>query len=153
MVTLNVNGAPRAIEAPDDKPLLWVLREDLGLRGAKYSCGKGLCGACTVLVDGGAVRSCVTPVATVGERSVTTIEGLADPLGVALKAAWRELKVAQCGYCQTGQIMAAHDLLSHRAVNDPPAIKDTLNNLCRCATYNRIHQAIEAVAAAMAGDG
>jgi len=146
MIELNINGAARSVEVAGGKPLLWVLREDLSLRGAKYSCGLGMCGACTVIVDGKAVRSCITPVSSVGDKPVQTIEGLNDALGLTLKETWRRRGVAQCGYCQTGQIMAAYDLLNHRAEGAPLDVAGKLTNLCRCGTYNRIRDAIEEVA-------
>ena len=145
MIELNINGAPRSVEVAGSKPLLWVLREDLNLRGAKYTCGVGMCGACTVMVDGKAVRSCVTPVASVGDKPIQTIEGLNDDLGLALKEAWRRRRVAQCGYCQTGQIMAAYDLISNRE-DGAEVDAGKITNLCRCGTYNRIRAAVDEVA-------
>lgn len=152
MIELNINGAPRSVEVAGNKPLLWVLREDLNLRGAKYTCGLGMCGACTVIVDGKAVRSCITSVSSVGDKPVQTIEGLNDELGLALKETWRRRRVAQCGYCQTGQIMAAYDLISNHTEDAPLDVAGKLTNLCRCGTYNRIREAIEEVAA-QTGDG
>ena len=145
MIELNINGAPRSVEVESKKPLLWVLREDLNLRGVKYTCGLGLCGACTVLVDGKAVRSCVTSVGSVSDKSVQTIEGLNDPLGLSLKETWCRRRVSQCGYCQTGQIMAAHALISTTDA-DSAVVAKSLTNLCRCGTYNRVHAAIKEVA-------
>ena len=150
MGTLTINGEPREIEVPDNKPLLWVLREDLALRGAKYSCGMGLCGACTVLVDGVATRSCVVPVSSVEGKAIRTIEGLDDALGAALKETWIQQRVAQCGYCQTGQIMAAYSLLSTRETSGPIDDSEALTNLCRCGTTPRIRAAINTVASQLA---
>ena len=137
---LKVNGRPRLVDAPGDKPLLWVLREELALSGPKFGCGQGLCGACTVLLDGQAVRSCSTPLSAVGQAAVTTIEGVgSSAIGQRIAAAWVDLDVPQCGYCQAGQIMSAVSLL-----HDNPAPKDDeidaamSGNLCRCGTYHRI---------------
>ncbi|MEE2755604.1 MAG: 2Fe-2S iron-sulfur cluster-binding protein [Myxococcota bacterium] len=149
MVSITVNGQMRTIDVPDEKPILWVLREDLALKGAKYGCGVGMCGACTVLVDGQALRACVTPINQAHEKTVTTIEGLDDELGLLLKNKWKALKVAQCGYCQTGQIMAAYSLLSEREQTSPQPLSQRLNNLCRCGTYTRIHQAVSEVSLEM----
>lgn len=146
MIEVNINGALREVEVEGSKPLLWVLREDLGLRGAKYTCGMGICGACTVMVDGQAVRSCITPLSSVGDKPVQTIEGLNDELGVALKETWRQRRVAQCGYCQTGQIMAAYALIANRDEDAELDVRGKITNLCRCGTYNRVREAIEAVA-------
>ena len=145
MTELNVNGTLHSIEVSEDKPLLWVLREDLKLRGAKYSCGRGLCGACTVLVDGQATRSCVTPVGLVADKAVRTIEGLDDTLGSALKAAWIRHRVAQCGYCQSGQIMSAYAMVNQGGPSPDVPLKQSLTNLCRCGTYNRIEAALSEV--------
>jgi len=146
MIELTINGETKRVEAPDNKPLLWVLRENFKLRGAKYSCGQGMCGACTVLVDGNAVRSCVTPISSLDSKSVLTIEGLNDTLGVSLKEAWRRLRVAQCGYCQSGQIMAAYSLFTKRERRGALTEDEGLTNLCRCGTYTRIRQALNEVA-------
>jgi len=144
---LSVNGQSHKVEAPPDMPLLWVLRERLGLTGTKFGCGQGLCGACTVLLGGTAVRSCLTRLGDLRGRSITTIEGL-DPKGAhPLQKAWIEADVAQCGYCQTGQIMTAAALL---AANPGPSDADIDQamgrNVCRCGTYLRIREAIHLAA-------
>ena len=143
-----LNGqAVTTSEAPDT-PLLWVVRDGLGLKGSKFGCGAGLCGACTMQVDGQAIRSCVTPVAAVAGKSVTTIEGLGTPQQPhKLQAIWAELGVAQCGYCQSGQIMAAHALLASNAKPTEADIDAAMSgNVCRCGTYPRIKQAIRQAA-------
>jgi len=141
---ITVNEKPEAVEVEDDTPLLWVLRDTLGLIGTKFGCGKGLCGACTVHVDGKAVRSCITPISTVGEKKITTIEGLStDGKLTKLQQAWIEIDVAQCGYCQGGQIMSATALLKNTPQPDEEAIDAAMaGNICRCATYSRIREAI-----------
>ncbi|HYQ54874.1 MAG TPA: (2Fe-2S)-binding protein, partial [Pseudomonas sp.] len=127
--------------------LLWVIRDDLGLTGTKYGCGLAQCGACSVLVDGNVVRACVTPVAGVVGREVTTIEAIeADAVGKRVVAAWVEHQVAQCGYCQSGQVMAATALLKHTAKPSDEQIAAAMVNLCRCGTYNAIHAALHALA-------
>jgi isoquinoline 1-oxidoreductase subunit alpha len=150
---LRVNGRTVNVDAPGDMPLLWALRDVLHMHGTKYGCGEGLCGACTVLLDGKAVRSCVTPVSEVGKRAVTTIEGLSADGTHPLQRAWQEVDVPQCGYCQAGQIMSAAELL---ASNPKPTDKDIDEamdgNLCRCGTYLRIRSAIHR-AAELAGAG
>jgi aerobic-type carbon monoxide dehydrogenase small subunit (CoxS/CutS family) len=145
-IVLTVNGERRTVEVDPEKPLLWVLRDDLRLTGAKYGCGAGLCGACTVLVGGEPVRSCVRPVGTVSESPVTTIEGLAtrDRLH-PVQQAWIDEDVAQCGYCQAGQIMAAVALLS-RTPAPTEADVASITNLCRCGTYPRVRRAINLAA-------
>jgi isoquinoline 1-oxidoreductase alpha subunit len=146
---LTVNNVAKSVDVPPDTPLLWVLRDVLDLKGAKYGCGMGVCGACTVLVDGHAVRSCMTHVGSVTGQHVTTIEGL-SPGGLhPVQAAWESIDVAQCGYCQSGQIMAAAALLD-RSPHPTDAEIDTAmsGNLCRCGTYPRIRQAIHQAAAA-----
>lgn len=144
---INVNGQVYSVDAPDEKPLLWVLREDLGFTGTKFGCGISECGACSVHVNGRTVRSCSMELSRVRDRSVTTIEGIAGPVAEAVQAAWRELDVVQCGYCQSGQIMAAVSLL---ASNPSPSDEDIDNamrrNLCRCGTYLRIRAAIHRAA-------
>lgn len=144
MTRLTVNEAAREVDAEDDTPLLWVLREDLGLQGTKYGCGVGLCGACTVHLDGDAVRSCQLPLSEVGDRRVTTIEGLA-PTGGPLhpvQAAWIADQVPQCGYCQPGMIMAVAALLKTNARPTEADIRDQISNICRCGTYPRLVGAI-----------
>jgi isoquinoline 1-oxidoreductase subunit alpha len=151
-IELVVNGERRTVDVDASTPLLWVLRENLGLVGAKYGCGAAQCGACTVHLDGRAARSCVTPVAAVGDRKVTTIEGFDDAVGAALKQAWIDLDVPQCGYCQTGQIMSAGVLLQERARPTDDDIDACMaGNICRCATYERIRNAIHLAAARNGG--
>jgi isoquinoline 1-oxidoreductase alpha subunit len=146
--SLQVNGQPRTVEVAEDTPLLWVLRDHLDLVGTKFGCGMSLCGACTVHLDGQAVRACVTPVSAVGERKVVTIEGLAtNGKFTALQQAWCDLDVAQCGYCQAGQIMCATALLNEKANPTDEDIDLAMSgNLCRCATYTRIRKAIHTAA-------
>ncbi|MFY8122468.1 MAG: (2Fe-2S)-binding protein [Burkholderiaceae bacterium] len=151
--SLLVNGRLRQVASRRDTPLLWALREDLGLTGAKYGCGAALCGACTVHVDGQAVRSCVTPLSAVAGRAVTTIEGADTPQARALQNAWIEHQVAQCGYCQTGALMAAAALLAATARPTDAQIDAAITNLCRCGTYPRMRTAIHAAAAALAAAG
>jgi isoquinoline 1-oxidoreductase alpha subunit len=145
--TLNVNGRPRIVDVADDTPLLWVLRDALGLAGTKYGCGIGACGACTVHLNGVATRSCTTPVSAVGRAAVTTIEGL-DPKGAhPLQRSWIELDVPQCGYCQSGQIMAAAGLLKqHPDPSDAEIDAAMAGNLCRCGAYTRIRAGIHRAA-------
>lgn len=147
--SLQVNGQPRTVEVAEDTPLLWVLRDHLDLVGTKFGCGMSLCGACTVHLDGQAVRACVTPVSAVGARKVTTIEGLAtNGKLTALQQAWCDLDVAQCGYCQAGQIMCATALLNEKPNPTDEDIDLAMSgNLCRCATYTRIRKAIHTAAA------
>lgn len=151
MLTLQVNGAAHEVDVPDDMPLLWVLRDVLGLPGTKFGCGIGECGACTVHVDGRAVRACSLPVSLVGNRPVTTIEGLADDqVAVEVRKAWLEIDVVQCGYCQPGQIMAAVALLkSNLHPSDEEVDQAMAGNICRCGTYRRIRAAIRNVAGAV----
>lgn len=147
-VQLTVNDAKRTISAEPDKPLLWVLREDLGLPGTKFGCGTGLCGACTVMIDGKTVRACMTPISAAAGKHVTTIEHVATtPVGKRVTEAWVELDVPQCGYCQAGQIMSATALLTAQPKPDADAIDAAMRgNLCRCATYLRIRKAIQSAA-------
>jgi len=145
MPTLTINGAKQTFEAPDDMPLLWVLRDILGMTGTKFGCGIAQCGACTVHVDGKAVRSCLLPVGAIGTRSVTTIEGIGTtPIGKKLQQAWLGLEVVQCGYCQSGQIMSAAALLATTPHPDDSDIDAAMSgNICRCGTYVRIRAAIK----------
>ena len=146
--TLNLNGQPIAVDAEPDTPLLWVIRDNLGMTGTKYGCGLAQCGACSVLVDGNVVRSCVTPVAGVVGREITTIEAIeADDVGQRVVAAWVEHQVAQCGYCQSGQVMAATALLKHTPAPTDAQIEAAMINLCRCGTYNAIRTAVHDLAA------
>ncbi|MFH1118011.1 MAG: (2Fe-2S)-binding protein [Pseudomonadota bacterium] len=143
MIELRVNKTTHRIDPDPETPLLWVLREDLGLLGTKYSCGIGECGSCVVHVDGEAVRSCVTPVGEVTGKEITTIEGLTGPIAEALKEAWIEGDVPQCGYCQPGQIMTAADLLAENPSPSDSDIDEAMTGvLCRCGTYREIRQAI-----------
>ncbi|HVP60220.1 MAG TPA: (2Fe-2S)-binding protein [Myxococcaceae bacterium] len=144
---LKVNGQARDLEGPEDLPLLWALRDGLDLKGTKFGCGIAQCGACTVLIDGVARRSCVTPVAAVGSAAITTIEGLSREGTHPLQRAWEELDVPQCGFCQTGQIMSAAALLSRTPHPTDAEIDAAMGgNLCRCATYLRIRRAIHRAA-------
>ena len=144
---LVVNGKVHAIDVASDTPLLWVLRDTLGLTGTKYGCGMGLCGACTVHLDGEAVRSCQTPVGTVGAKRITTIEGLSVDRSHPVQKAWIAEQVPQCGYCQSGQIMQAASLLAKTPHPSRQEIDRAMTgNICRCATYNRIRRAIERAA-------
>jgi isoquinoline 1-oxidoreductase alpha subunit len=142
---INVNGKVREVDVDGDTPLLWTLRDGLGILGPKYGCGVGQCGACTVHVDGTPVRSCSLPVSAVGAAKVVTIEGVgANPIGKKVQAAWSELDVAQCGYCQPGQIMSATALLTGKAKPTDADIDAAMaGNICRCATYTRIRAAIK----------
>lgn len=147
MVRLTVNGKPYQYDGDEDMPLLWFLREDAGLKGTKFGCGIGQCGACTVHLDGGAARSCITPMAAVDGRAVTTIEGLAEGNGLhPVQKAWIDIDVAQCGYCQAGQIMAVADLLSRKPIPTNQDIHTEITNICRCGTYYRLRKAIHRAA-------
>ena len=149
-LTLKVNGTARTIETDADTPLLWVLRDTIGMTGTKYGCGIAQCGACTVHLNGAAVRSCAIPVGQVGDQEITTIEGLATPEGLAIKAAWDDLAVVQCGYCQSGQIMSATALLSVNAAPNDDDIDGAMSgNICRCGTYGRIRAAVKQASLAM----
>ena len=146
-VRLTVNGRPRDVDAPPDTPLLWVLRDDLGLTGTKYGCGVGACGACSVHVDGEVVRSCGVPVASAAGKRITTIEGLAGERADAVRRAWLDEDVAQCGYCQAGQIMSTVALLAANPSPTDADIDSALSaNLCRCGTYPRIRRAVHRAA-------
>jgi isoquinoline 1-oxidoreductase alpha subunit len=145
--TILVNDLSRVVTADDDMPLLWVLRDLLGLTGTKYGCGKGLCGACTVHIDGEAVRACLTPVGTLDGRHVTTIEGLSPDRSHPVQTAWIAEQVPQCGYCQSGQIMQAATLLAKTPRPTDEHVDTVMRgNICRCATYQRIRRAIRRAA-------
>lgn len=138
---LTINGRKRKLDVEPEMPLLWVLRDELGLTGAKFGCGIGACGACSVLLDGKVARSCIVPCGSVGAKRVTTIEGLSG-VGDRVKQAWIAAQVPQCGYCQTGMIMAATSLLTQQPRPDDAAIDGAMTNICRCGTYGRIKLAI-----------
>ncbi|CAM3195636.1 MULTISPECIES: (2Fe-2S)-binding protein [Methylobacterium] len=148
MVNLSINGRQHAVDAEPDTPLLFVLRDTLGLTGTKYGCGIGQCGACTVLLDGQATRSCQIPIESVGTQPVATIEAVEqDAVGRKVVAAWVSLQVPQCGYCQSGQVMAATALLKQTPRPTDADIADAMTNLCRCGTYNAIAAAVRQAAA------
>lgn len=148
---VTINGETREIDAPEDMPLLWVLRQELGMVGTKFGCGIGMCGACTVHVDGQATRSCSLPIGSVGDRQITTIEHLAQsPVGQALQQAWLDEDVMQCGYCQSGQLMSATALLNRNPNPSESDINGAMQgNICRCACYTRINRAIQVAAASV----
>jgi isoquinoline 1-oxidoreductase alpha subunit len=148
MFTINVNGTARRVDVDDDTPLLWVLRDVLGMTGTKFGCGVALCGACTVHLDGAATRSCITAVSAVAGRKIVTIEGIgATTLGRRAQRAWIEVEVPQCGYCQSGQIMSAVALLAKTATPSDAEIESAMaGNICRCGTYPRIREAIKRAA-------
>lgn len=140
---LNINGKSHQVSASENMPLLWILRDNIGLTGTKFGCGKGFCGACTVHAGGEAIRSCITPIAEVKDKEIITIEGLSADNSHPLQQAWIKHQVSQCGYCQSGQIMAAAALLKKNAVVTEQLIEQEMDNvLCRCGTYQRIKQAI-----------
>lgn len=151
--TLSINGQQRSIEAPPDTPLLWVLRDELGMTGTKFGCGMALCGACTVHMNGSPIRSCVTPISVVGNQPIATIENMEnDEVGRAVQRAWVDLSVPQCGYCQAGQIMSAVGLLrTNRTPSDDDISGAMGGNICRCGTYHRIHAAVKQAAAQLSG--
>ncbi len=148
--TLNINGNPHSVDLDDDTPLLWVLRDVLGMTGTKFGCGIAQCGACTVHLDGSPVRSCLLAVGSIGDRAITTIEGIgATPAGAKVQKAWLDLEVIQCGYCQSGQIMSAAALLADNSAPDDADIDAAMaGNISRCGTYVRIRAAIKRAAAA-----
>jgi len=148
--TVNINGSPRSVDVDGDTPLLWVLRDVLGMTGTKFGCGMALCGACTVHIDGTATRSCITTIDSIGDSKVTTIEAIgATPAGAKIQQAWLEHEVPQCGYCQSGQIMSASALLASNPHPTNTDIDDAMSgNICRCGTYVRIREAIELAAQA-----
>ena len=150
--TIKINGVNHAVDVDGDTPLLWVIRDVLGMTGTKFGCGRALCGACTVHLDGNPVRSCVIPIERVGEAPIITIEAIGEtPVGRNVQTAWLDLEVVQCGYCQPGQIMSATALL---VSNPDPTVEDIDNamsgNICRCGTYLRIREAIKAAAKSLA---
>ena len=154
MTTINVNGQALETDAAPDTPLLWVLRDHLGLTGTKFGCGQALCGACTVHIDGQPTRSCQLPLSSVGTKSVTTIEGLSANRSHAVQQAWLELDVPQCGYCQSGQIMSASALLAHNPKPTDADIDTAMaGNICRCGTYDRIRKAVHRAADLLQGAG
>jgi isoquinoline 1-oxidoreductase alpha subunit len=148
MVTLNINGKHREVNVPEDTPLLWTLRDVLGMTGTKFGCGQGLCGACTIHLDGQPIRSCVTPASAGSGKKITTIEAIGTTLtGKKIQAAWLALDVPQCGYCQSGQIMSASALLAGKAMPSDADIDSAMaGNICRCGTYSRIRAAIKLAA-------
>ena len=152
MVTLNINGTNKELDIPEDTPILWALRDSAQMTGTKFGCGMAQCGACTVHLDGQAIRSCVTPVSAASGKQITTIEHMSeDPVGQAVQAAWREADVVQCGYCQSGQIMAATALLvSNKKPTDADIDSAMSGNICRCGTYLRIRAAIHQAASKLA---
>jgi isoquinoline 1-oxidoreductase subunit alpha len=152
MVQLTINGTEHSFDGDAAMPLLWFLRDELGMTGTKYGCGMSLCGACTVHLDGQPIRACVTPVAAAAGKKITTVEAVgADPVGKAVQEAWRTHDVVQCGYCQSGQIMSATALLrANRKPSDADIDAAMNGNVCRCATYVRVRAAIHAAAASLA---
>jgi isoquinoline 1-oxidoreductase subunit alpha len=151
MFVLKVNGAEHSVDVDADTPLLWVLRDELGLTGSKFGCGMGVCGACTVLLDGKPARSCVVPVSRVGEQTVLTIEGLSKERNHPVQKAWIAESVPQCGYCQSGMILATVALLSAKPEPTDAEIDSAINNVCRCGTYNRVRKAIHRASEFMQG--
>lgn len=152
MTEFELNGQRVEVDAPGDTPLLWVIRDHLGLTGTKYGCGKNLCGACTVHVEGSPTRACQTALSSVAGRRVTTIEGLDGRVALAVQNAWDRHQVPQCGYCQSGQVMQATALLTANARPDAKTIEDAMSgHLCRCGTYGRIRLAIESAARELEG--
>jgi isoquinoline 1-oxidoreductase subunit alpha len=153
--TININGTQRSVDVDSDTPLLWVLRDVLGMTGTKFGCGMALCGACTVHLDGSAVRSCITAIDSVGDSKITTIEAIGTtPIGAKIQKAWLEHEVAQCGYCQSGQIMSASALLTDKPHPTDADIDDAMGgNICRCGTYVRIREAIKLAAQSQTKEG
>ena len=151
MIDLKINGKTHSLDIDPNMPLLWAIRDVVGLTGTKFGCGMALCGACTVHMDGSAIRSCITPVSVAQGKSITTIEGINSPLAKAVQNAWVKLDVVQCGYCQSGQIMSAIDLLTNNKQPDDKQIDAAMvGNICRCNTYVRIRAAIKEAAKALA---
>lgn len=155
MTLIQVNGQSKDVNVPEEMPLLWVLRDELGMNGTKFGCGMALCGACTVHMNGSPIRSCVTPVSAVAGQAISTIEAMeGDPIGKTVQQAWVESNVAQCGYCQGGQIMSAVGLLKTTPAPTDAQINDAMSgNICRCGTYPRIHAAIKLAASRLAQGG
>ena len=151
MFVLKVNGAEHRVDVEADTPLLWVLRDELGLTGTKFGCGMGVCGACTVLLDGKPTRSCVVPVSVVKQQSVLTIEGLSKDRSHPVQKAWIAESVPQCGYCQSGMILATVALLNGKPQPTDAEINSAISNVCRCGTYNRVRKAIHRASEAMQG--
>ena len=152
MTRFELNGRNVEVDAPEETPLLWILRDHLGLTGTKFGCGKSLCGACTVHLEGTPIRSCTTPLASVAGKRITTIEGLSGRVAEAVQNAWDRHQVPQCGYCQSGQVMTATALLTTNATPDDAAITDAMSgHLCRCGTYGRIRLAIRSAAQDLEG--
>jgi isoquinoline 1-oxidoreductase alpha subunit len=147
---LKINNQTREVQVDPQMPLLWVLRDELGLTGTKFGCGRGLCGACTVIIDGQPTRSCQVPAEAAVNQEITTIEGLSEKSSHPVQRAWFALDVPQCGYCQSGQIMAAVALLKHNPKPSDSDIDQAMTNICRCGTYNRIRQAIHQAAIELA---
>jgi isoquinoline 1-oxidoreductase alpha subunit len=152
LYTLNVNGSQRHVDVDDDTPLLWVLRDALGLTGTKFGCGISICGACTVHLGGKATRSCVLPIKAVGSAPIATIESLSPDRSHPLQQAWIAEQVPQCGYCQSGMLMAAAALLRSKPQPSDADIDDAMTNLCRCGTYNRVRRAIKRAAGMPLGE-
>jgi isoquinoline 1-oxidoreductase subunit alpha len=153
--TIKINGTAHTVDVDGDTPLLWVLRDVLGMTGTKFGCGRALCGACTVHLNGVATRSCVTPIQSIGNSAVTTIEAVGNTAaGRKIQKAWLDLEVVQCGYCQSGQIMSASALLASNPHPDDSAIDDAMSgNICRCGTYNRIREAVKYAAKSSGAGG
>ena len=152
MITFTLNNKAVAVDVAEDTPLLWVIRDELGMTGTKYGCGQNLCGACTIHIDGQPVRSCTMPVSAVNEKKVTTIEGLSEELTHPVQQAWKEHDVPQCGYCQSGQMMSAAALLKQYPNPDDQTIDSFMSgNICRCGTYTRIRDAIKTAAKIQGG--
>jgi len=150
LLTLNINGTAHSVDVDGDTPLLWVLRDVLGMTGTKFGCGMALCGACTVHLDGVATRACATPVDSIGNAQITTIEAIGNtPIGASIQKAWLDHEVPQCGYCQSGQIMSASALLATNPHPTDADLDDAMSgNICRCGTYSRIREAIKQAAQA-----
>jgi len=150
--TINLNGKAVSVDASPDTPMLWVLRDHLGMTGTKFGCGASLCGACTVHVDGVPTRSCVTPLSAIGNKKVTTIEGVSGKVAGAVQAAWDKVQVPQCGYCQSGQVMAATALLTKTPNPTDAQIDEAMSgNICRCGTYGRVRAAIKDASKSLGG--